>query len=316
MDAAPGFGDLPVLYVHGEADELVPMALAQPAVQRLRGDDFTERVVPDARHEVFNELDQDVTIGLVADFVERRLDALGCQVVHDAPFVSAVVDENQLRTVVTLGDDQQLEASVVVNCFERLPAASRLGTRKLGLQFSPVDGGLMTDVMLETACRGVYAAGGVLTGAVPAEVARAQGIAVAERIAGVSGPPTTVARAWQPAITTIPMAAWAGLSEEDARATGREISVGVASLDENTAAMLRHVTDGFVKIVVDRSTGEILGVHAAGYGATELVASAAMAMRLECTVDDLAEQVAPMPSLAKSLEAAARAAGPRRGRRN
>jgi len=71
VDAGPGFGDLPVLYVHGEADELVPMALAQPAVQRLRGEDFAERIVPEARHEVFNELDQDVTIGLVGDFVDR-----------------------------------------------------------------------------------------------------------------------------------------------------------------------------------------------------------------------------------------------------
>jgi alpha-beta hydrolase superfamily lysophospholipase len=71
VEAGPGFGALPVLYVHGEADELVPMVLAQPAVQRLRGTDFAERVVPGARHEVFNELDQDDTIGLVADFAER-----------------------------------------------------------------------------------------------------------------------------------------------------------------------------------------------------------------------------------------------------
>jgi alpha-beta hydrolase superfamily lysophospholipase len=71
VDAGPTFGELPVLYVHGEADELVPMALARPAVERLRGSDFTERIVPEARHEVFNELDQDETIGLVADFAER-----------------------------------------------------------------------------------------------------------------------------------------------------------------------------------------------------------------------------------------------------
>jgi alpha-beta hydrolase superfamily lysophospholipase len=71
VDNGPGFGELPVLYVHGEADQLVPMALARPAVERLRGTDFTERIVPEARHEVFNELDQDETIGLVADFAER-----------------------------------------------------------------------------------------------------------------------------------------------------------------------------------------------------------------------------------------------------
>jgi alpha-beta hydrolase superfamily lysophospholipase len=71
VDAGPGFGDLPVLYIHGEADELVPMAVARPFVERLRGSDFTERIVPEARHEVFNETDKDETIRQVADWVER-----------------------------------------------------------------------------------------------------------------------------------------------------------------------------------------------------------------------------------------------------
>ena len=71
VDAGAGFGDLPVLYIHGELDELVPLVLAQPAVERLRGADFTERIVPGARHEVFNELEQDETIALVAEFAER-----------------------------------------------------------------------------------------------------------------------------------------------------------------------------------------------------------------------------------------------------
>jgi alpha-beta hydrolase superfamily lysophospholipase len=74
-DAAIGsdsdFGELPVYYVHGEADELVPLALARPFVERLRGSDFTERIVPGARHEVFNETDRDETIGAVADWIER-----------------------------------------------------------------------------------------------------------------------------------------------------------------------------------------------------------------------------------------------------
>jgi alpha-beta hydrolase superfamily lysophospholipase len=67
----PGFGDLPVLYMHGAGDQLVPVDLARPVVERLAGTDFEERLLADARHEVFNEIDQDVTIALVADFVER-----------------------------------------------------------------------------------------------------------------------------------------------------------------------------------------------------------------------------------------------------
>jgi alpha-beta hydrolase superfamily lysophospholipase len=71
VDAGPGFGDLPVLYIHGELDELVPRSLAQPAVERLQGTDFTEEIVPEARHETFNELEKDETIALVAEFAER-----------------------------------------------------------------------------------------------------------------------------------------------------------------------------------------------------------------------------------------------------
>jgi alpha-beta hydrolase superfamily lysophospholipase len=71
LDAGPGFGELPVLYIHGEVDQLVPRSLAQPAAERLRGADFEEHIVPEARHETFNELDKEATIGLVADFAER-----------------------------------------------------------------------------------------------------------------------------------------------------------------------------------------------------------------------------------------------------
>jgi alpha-beta hydrolase superfamily lysophospholipase len=69
--AGRGFGKLPTYYVHGEQDQLVPLVLAQPAVLALQGDDFTERIVPGARHEVFNETDRDETIGLVREFVRR-----------------------------------------------------------------------------------------------------------------------------------------------------------------------------------------------------------------------------------------------------
>jgi len=67
----PTFGDLPLLYVHGATDELVPLQLAKPVVERLAGPGSELHVLADARHEVFNELDKDETIALVADFAER-----------------------------------------------------------------------------------------------------------------------------------------------------------------------------------------------------------------------------------------------------
>ncbi len=67
----PGFGALPVLYVHGAEDQLVPVAFARPVVERLLGADAEIHVVDGARHEVFNELDKDETLGMVARFAER-----------------------------------------------------------------------------------------------------------------------------------------------------------------------------------------------------------------------------------------------------
>jgi alpha-beta hydrolase superfamily lysophospholipase len=69
--AGPGFGDLPLLYVHGADDGLVPVALARPVVERLAGPDTEVHVLDGARHEVFNEVDRDATIALVARFAER-----------------------------------------------------------------------------------------------------------------------------------------------------------------------------------------------------------------------------------------------------
>jgi alpha-beta hydrolase superfamily lysophospholipase len=60
-----------VLYIHGEADQLAPAALARPFIERLAGPDTELHVLEGARHEVLNELDKEQTIGLVASFAER-----------------------------------------------------------------------------------------------------------------------------------------------------------------------------------------------------------------------------------------------------
>jgi alpha-beta hydrolase superfamily lysophospholipase len=69
--SGPGFGDLPLLYAHGEEDQLVPTALARPVVERLAGPDSDLRIVGGARHEVFNETDWQRTVALVTAFAER-----------------------------------------------------------------------------------------------------------------------------------------------------------------------------------------------------------------------------------------------------
>jgi alpha-beta hydrolase superfamily lysophospholipase len=67
----PGFGDLPLLYLHGGDDQLPPVALARPVVERMAGPDSELRIVEGARHELFDELSKAQTIESVASFAER-----------------------------------------------------------------------------------------------------------------------------------------------------------------------------------------------------------------------------------------------------
>jgi alpha-beta hydrolase superfamily lysophospholipase len=69
----PGLGDLPTLWIHGEGDQLVPVAATRPAIERIKGERFEERIYPGALHEVFNETNQDEVIGDVVAFVRRAL---------------------------------------------------------------------------------------------------------------------------------------------------------------------------------------------------------------------------------------------------
>jgi alpha-beta hydrolase superfamily lysophospholipase len=71
VDAGPDLGALPTLYLHGGDDAIVPLDATRPAIDHLRGSDFTERVYDGARHEIFNETNQDEVLAEVRAFVNR-----------------------------------------------------------------------------------------------------------------------------------------------------------------------------------------------------------------------------------------------------
>ena len=71
VERGPGCGDVPLLWIHGTDDPLVPIALVRPAVERLRGADFTAHEHEGGRHETFNEVDRERAIDALSAFVER-----------------------------------------------------------------------------------------------------------------------------------------------------------------------------------------------------------------------------------------------------
>lgn len=75
INAAGSLGALPTMWVHGEADELVPLADSRTGIERVRGERFREHIIPGARHEVFNETNQDEVFALVTGFIDEVLGA-------------------------------------------------------------------------------------------------------------------------------------------------------------------------------------------------------------------------------------------------
>ena len=96
-----------------------------------------------------------------------------------------------------------------------------------------------------------------------------------------------------------------GLTEKEARSTGHPIKIGKFPYMNSGAAQAMGDTNGFVKIIGDAKTGEILGVHIMGEHATDLIGESVTAMTMEAAVEDLAEAVKPHPTLSENVMEAA-----------
>jgi dihydrolipoamide dehydrogenase len=252
----------------------------------------------------------------VRDFVSEQLVLDGVRVeTGDAGCVVEAVPDGQRNEVrMLLNGGSVLCADTVVVCPGRRPRLASLGLRKLGIGVSDAGGGVVVNRYLRTAAASIYAAGECVTPGMPAETARQQGIFAAERAAGGAETRPAPVAPGHASVAGPGIVASAGLAEDQARRHAGEVAVGVSRLSESAGAMVVGAGSGFVKVVADAATGEILGVHAAGHMASELVAAASLAMQFEYTVRDLAGMEAPSPGMLTPVVAAAReaAAGLRR----
>ena len=187
----------------------------------------------------------------------------------------------------------------------RAPRTGGLGLEAAGVA---VDGrgGVRVNGRLETSVPGVFAAGDVTGGRMLSHAASAMGRVAAENALGGS---RTFSELRVPrGIWGLPEVGSVGLSEEEAEDEGIEVVLGEAAYAANGLALARDELDGAVKIVADGRTGEVLGVHIVGPGATELVGEALLAMDLEATVAELARGMRLHPTFSEALVDAARAA--------
>jgi dihydrolipoamide dehydrogenase len=106
-------------------------------------------------------------------------------------------------------------------------------------------------------------------------------------------------------VYTWPELASVGLSEEDAKARGREIATGTFPFTANARARCLGETDGSVKVVADKATDRVLGVHIVGPRASDLIAEAALAVEFGASAEDIARTVHAHPTLPEALKEAA-----------
>jgi dihydrolipoamide dehydrogenase len=140
-----------------------------------------------------------------------------------------------------------------------------------------------------------------------AHKASEEGIAVAERIAGQRPHVDLALVPW--VIYTWPEIAWVGSTEQELRAAGQAVSVGSFPFLASGRGRAMGETDGFIKVIADKATDRVLGVHIIGPGASELIAEAVLAMEFGASAEDIARTVHAHPTLAEGLHEAALGAG-------
>lgn len=203
------------------------------------------------------------------------------------------------------GDAETLEADVVLVATGRKPFTDGLGLEEAGVEVDE-RGRIKTDGQLRTNVAGVYAIGDVIAGPMLAHKAEDEGVAVAEIIAGQAGHVNY--NVIPGVVYTSPEVASVGKTEEELKKDNVEYNVGKFPFSANGRARSMLQTDGLVKVLADKQTDRVLGVHILGFGAGEMIHEAAVLMEFGGSSEDLARTCHAHPTMSEAVKEAALAA--------
>ena len=243
--------------------------------------------------------------------LQKSFEKQGINVRTSARMTAAEAGADIVTMDVTLatGEVERLEAEYLLVATGRGPVTSGLGAEEVGLVLEA--GYVRVDELFRSPVAGISAIGDVITLGSPghpqlAHLSSAEGIVTVERLAGQSVTPINYDQV--PACTYAdPEIGSVGLTELEAVERGYDVVVGRFPFSALGRARIAGETEGFAKIVSDKRYDEVLGVHLIGPRATELVAEAAVALRLECTVEELARTIHAHPTMSEAIGEAAHA---------
>jgi dihydrolipoamide dehydrogenase len=187
----------------------------------------------------------------------------------------------------------------------RSAVSKEIGLEQLGVQTHP-NGFIKVDEWMRTSAESIHAIGDVVGGFLLAHAASHEGIVAAEDIAGERSAPMD-----QDLVTRCtyshPQVASVGMTEKQARDKGHDVKVGRFPFSAIGRAQIQGETGGFVKIVADAKSGQMLGTHIVGANATELIAEPALTQLFQGDAWELGRNIHPHPTLSEAVMEAAMA---------
>ena len=240
---------------------------------------------------------------VLAERLKNRLIADGIAVHTGATVASIAGEKGQLLTsVVVDGADLTLGSEVVAVVAGRHPNIAGLGLETTRIRSDRH--GVVVDATLQTDEPGIYATGDLVGNPMFAHWATAQALAVSRHLLGA---PVEFPRPEHNSavIFSSPEIGMVGLTEEAARANGLDVGIAEYDYRADARAQISGDTDGLLRIVYDRGTHRIVGMHALVEGAADLMGEAALAVRLGLTTEDLATTIHPHPTLTEAFGLAA-----------
>jgi dihydrolipoamide dehydrogenase len=240
----------------------------------------------------------------IVQVVARKLKKLGVEVMTGAKAKSWT--EKGGRAVVTVdidGKEAVLDADKVLVAVGRRPNSEGLGLEEVGVKvdrgFVPVDRRMRTNVP------GIYAIGDLAGQPMLAHKATREAEVVAEVIAGHKTEMDV--RVVPSVIFSDPEVASAGITAEEAAQRGHKTRVGKFPFAALGRALANADTDGFVKVVIDAESKEVLGIHVVGNGASDIIGEAALSIEMGALADDISLTIHAHPTLPEAIMEAAKA---------
>lgn len=241
----------------------------------------------------------------------KQLGVQGLKIELDARIAAVEVDGDVVRVRHSIGDGDErvLECDRLIVSVGRVPNTDGLGLDAIDLSVDE-RGFVPVDEHCRTGAPDVWAIGDVVRGPMLAHKASDEGVMVAERIAGQDTRIDYGLIPW--VIYTAPEIAWVGRTAAQLEKEGRAFKAGQFPFAANGRALGAGHAAGFVKVLADAETDEVLGVHIVSAAASELIAEATLAMEFRASAEDIGRVSHPHPSLSEALREAALAATDKR----